>query len=210
MTTTVTVDTLLPLTLPDLPGCPLITVRTALIASAAEFCQRTQIWRQEVGPIQVQKGRAEYGIGAPALVEAVVWAKCDGEHLRALDGRHVNPEHWDRVGKPTGFWRVNDTRIRLFPNPDQAYELYLYIALKPARDEIEIPEWLYETWAEAIASGAVWRLARIPMKEWSNPDVAHTHRMMFERAITDARIRDYRNTPMRVKLPSFEGGRYGR
>lgn len=193
-------DTIIPLLSPDLPGCPDATLKTALAAVAADFCARTHIWRETLDRQYTIPNIAEYDIEGDAVIEAPLWVVCNDHTLTHTDARLVNKEDMSSKGEPSMFWVVNDRAIRLFFIPDKKMTLDVTVALKPSRSATGVEDWIYETWADALVSGAIWRLAKVPGKLWSSPEMATAHRLMYEQAVTNARIRDYRTVPLQVSL----------
>jgi hypothetical protein len=200
---TIAWSTIHPLILPDLPGCPTPTVDSALAAAAEEFCARTHIWRETLDFEYAVKNVADYTLGATAVIETVLWAVLDGDVLQHIDPRYIDKRRLTDVAKPTSFWVVNDTDVRLMPIPDDKYRMDITVAIKPSRTATGIEDWIYESYVDPIVSGAVWRLARVPGKEWTNPETAAYHHRLFERGIVDARVRDHRNTTLRVAQRAF-------
>lgn len=193
------------LILPDLPGCPITTVDAALAASASEFCAETHIWRENLDFQYTIKNLADYDVDGTEIIETVLWVVVDGQVLTHLDARHVDKTRLTDTGRPEAFWVVDDTAIRLFPIPDSKERMEITVALKPSRSAEEIPDWIYESYIDPIISGAIARLTRVIGKEWSNPDLSMFHQRLFEQGKTEARVRDFRNTKLRVKPPKFGG-----
>jgi hypothetical protein len=193
-------DTIMPLLYPELPGCPDATLKTALAATAADFCARTHIWRETLDVFYALPDIAEYDLEGSAVIEDIEWVTCNGQQLTHTDIRLISPQDVGKTGFPSHFWSVNGQTMRLFPIPDKKYTLKVYVALKPSRLATGIEDWIYETWADALVSGAIWRVARIPGKDWSNADLASAHRLIYEQGVTNARIRDFRSVPLRVDL----------
>jgi hypothetical protein len=79
----------------------------------------------------------------------------------------------------------------------------VYAVLKPNRAGTGVEDWIYETWADTIVSGAIAQLAMIPNKEWTDVSLAAMHKGMFERAITTARTRDFRGVKLSVRQRPF-------
>ena len=90
--------------------------------------------------------------------------------------------------------------IRLFPIPDERINLRLTGVLKPSRAATGVEDWIYETWADAIVSGTIARLALIPGKEWTDPGLAEINNRQYQKAVTHARIRDARGVHRSVVL----------
>lgn len=196
-------DKIIPLVAPDIPTCPDETLKEALAAVAQDFCARTHLWREDIEDQTTVIGQSSYEVTDCAVIESVLWVLVDNQRMVHTDERLVNPEDLTRSGKPTHFWVEQDKNIRLFYTPDKALSLKVRVALKPSRTGKYIPEWIYQTWADALASGAVWRLAKVPGKDWSNPELAAMHKSMYEQAVTNARIRDFRNIEMQVRMRRF-------
>lgn len=195
-------DTFLPIITPDIPGCPHATIELNLAATVADFCARTHIWR---APLELGSTTADAPIypvfnTENAIVESVLWLLVDNRKLEHTDPRLINPEDLTRTGQPTHFWIENDKNIRLFFIPDDAYTINGEVALKPSRTACGIESWIYETWADTIVSGVLYRITRTPGKEWSSPDMAALHKSLYEQGVTNARIRDRRNVHMQVRM----------
>jgi hypothetical protein len=144
-------------------------------------------------------GEPDYCICSNAIIESVLWILVDNIKLTHTDKRLVNQEDLERTGKPQYFWVNEPDSIRLFYIPDQVWTIKGEVALKPSRTATGIEKWIYETYADVLASGAVYRLAKVPGKEWSNPELAAMHKNLYEQGVTNARIRDFRNVPLMAK-----------
>lgn len=196
---TVTWDKFHPLITPDVPGCPLEIVDRELGIIASDFFSRTQLWRENLEAQNTVIDEAFYDISDCAVVESVLWAKVDNLNIVHTDERLVDPEFLTRKGRPTHFWIEKETQIRLHPIPDAVLSLDVRLVLKPSRTARGVPDFVYQRWADAFISGAIYRIARIPGKEWTNPELAAVHKNFYEQAVTDARIRDFRNVQLHVK-----------
>jgi hypothetical protein len=196
---TVTWQSFYPLILPDVANCPTVTVDATLAAVAADFCSRTQLWREELDPIYTINNIAEYDLDGTAVVESVLWVVCDGVKLTPTDARIIPHERLGEVNQPSHYWVVNENILRLFPIPNARYLTKVGVSLKPSRTAVGVEDWIYETWAETIASGAIARLARVPKKEWTDFTLSEIHRKLYERGIAEAEQRDVRNINMTVR-----------
>lgn len=192
-------DSFLPLIQPHLPTCPIPTIKAYLASTAADFCTRTQIWREDLDLEYTIPRIAEYDLYAPAVVEAVLWVVCGDIELAPTDPRIIPHERITETGRPTQYWVINDSVLRLFVTPDDRFSLRVSVALKPSRTATGIRSWIYETWADSIVDGTIAVIARIPGKDWSDIVRSEAHRALYERAITSARNRDVRNINLRVQ-----------
>lgn len=174
-------------------------MRSVLAASAAEFLGATHLWREQIDPQQTTPGEPDYTLYADAVVESPLWVRLDGVELQSTDVRYA-PSLPVSPGRPMHYWRTTDNVVRLYPTPDATYSMDALVVLKPSRTATGVEDWIYETWAEALVDGAVWRLARIPGKSWSNLELAHLHKTRFDRQIANARVRDVRQVDRRVRF----------
>jgi len=193
-------DTFLPLLAPHLPGCPDPSLRLYLASTAADFFARTYLWREQISGITVAAGIVDYDLDPDTgFVEDII-SVVYGEHtLTRTDLRLISTEKLSETGEPREFWVQADNSIRIFPIPEEGTTLKVYAVLKPSRSGTGVEDWIYETWADTIVSGTIAQLAMIPGKEWTDAALAGMHKGLFERAITNARIRDFRGVHRMVR-----------
>jgi hypothetical protein len=190
----------LPLLAPHLPGCPDPSLKLYLASTAADFFARTHLWREQIGAIYIVSNQVEYDLDTDTgKVENVISVVYGEQPLTRTDLRLIGPEKLGETGEPREYWVQADNSIRVFPTPTARANFKVYAVLKPNRDGTGVEDWIYETWADTLVSGAIARLAVIPEKEWTNPALASDHKGMYERAITNARVRDYRGVHMMVR-----------
>jgi hypothetical protein len=192
-------DDFLPLLSPHLSGCPNATMKEYLGIVAADFFARTYLWREQIDAIYVSPNVTEYDLDADALVEDVISVVYNETPLTRSDLRLIGTEKLTEVGEPREYWVQADQSIRIFPTPEERTTLKVYAVLKPSRSGAGVEDWIYETWADTIVSGVVARLAMIPNKEWTDVAMATTQKVTYERAITTARVRDFRGVRLMVR-----------
>lgn len=193
-------DDFLPLISPHLPGCPNATMRLYLASTAADFFARTYLWREQISGITVVTGAVDYDLDPDTgLVENVISVVYGEAPLTRTDLRLIGAEKLSETGEPREYWIQADNSIRIFPIPEERSSLKVFAVLKPNRAGTGVEDWIYETWADTIVSGAIAQLAMIPGKEWSDIALAGMHKGLYERAITNARIRDFRGVHMMVR-----------
>jgi len=192
-------DDFLPLISPHLPSCPNASIRTYLGIVASDFFARTYLWRDQINSISTTSGTVEYALSGSAVIEDVISIVLNDTPLTRTDLRLIGAEKLSEVGEPREFWIEADSSIRVFPTPDSVVSLTVYAVLKPSRAGTGVEDWIYETWADTLVSGAISHLAAIPGKDWSDAALAMNHKMLYERAITNARIRDFRGINLQVR-----------
>jgi hypothetical protein len=79
--------------------------------------------------------------------------------------------------------------ISVYPVPDEDDPSYATIELwlKPSQDACEVPNLLYDEWADAIANGAAARLFAIPKQDWSNAGLMQRYTQLFSIDVTRAK-----------------------
>jgi hypothetical protein len=193
-------DDFLPLLAPHLSGCPNATMKQYLGIVASDFFARTYLWREQIDAIYVSANEVEYSLDPDTgVVEDVISVVHNEAPLTRTDLRLIGAEKLTEVGDPREYWVLADQNIRIFPTPEERTTLKVYAVLKPSRIGTGVEDWIYETWADTLVSGTVARLAMIPNKEWTDVAMASSQKLTYERAITNARIRDFRGVKMQVR-----------
>jgi hypothetical protein len=193
-------DTFLPLITPHLSGCQVATIKTYLASTAADFFARTYLWREQINGITVSSGVVDYELDPDTgLVEDIISVVYGEATLTRTDLRLIGAEKLSETGEPREFWVQADNNIRIFPIPEVGTTLKVYAVLKPSRSGTGVEDWIYETWADTLVSGTIAQLAMIPGKEWTDVAMAGMHKGLFEKAITNARIRDFRGVHRMVR-----------
>lgn len=188
---------------PHVPGVPDVTMREALAVMAAEFVRKAELLHETLDPIDTVPGTPEYDLFPELILESVRAASLDDAPLRAMDYRALTPHEALTEGRPGHYWLTERSVLRLWPVPDAVYELRVDVLVKPSRTRRGVEDWIYETWADALVSGAIWRLASLPNKSWSDAALAEYHRARFDRDISNARTWERQGTPLRVRAQRF-------
>ena len=97
----------------------------------------------------------------------------------------VSPEHgepdWrDRGGTPTVYLQKTPDTFWLVPVPNSNKQLIMNVALKPSRTTRSIDTTFSDTYRDAILYGTVYRLLRIPQKEWTDPTASADYFGLFK------------------------------
>jgi hypothetical protein len=194
---------------PYVPGCPEIVIESHLQEAAADFCAESEVWRYTIEPDFTSNGTSDYEIDVPkgTFLENIMYLYLDGNIIQHVSERHfrvaTNKDGSAIKGTPTYFSVLDDNSIRLYPMPDGKYTFNGLGVLKPILSATGVETFIFTTHGRSIASGAIARLAEIPNKEWSNPELAMQHRIDFERRISSAKGRDTRRTNLRVAAIRF-------
>ena len=173
--------------------CPAGVTANAVRSAAIEFCRRSQLWRDTLtGDIVAGNRLVSPATPVDAVVTAAfgVWAY--GQELSSLVGARANAP--GETGNP-GFWSVSASgQIELFPAPKESSlgGLVVDAVLAPSRNAASLPDFLYNTYADAISFGAIGEVAGMVGQPWANPQVALYNAGRFKKEIARARISELR------------------
>lgn len=206
---TITWDSFYPYVQPYVTGCPEIVIESHLQEAAAEFCAKSEVWRFVIDPDYTSKNTADYEIDVPkeTKLENILYFYLDGEQIPNISERY-NPEAMTQEGTaekgtPKYYSILDDTSIKFHPTPLTKHTFNGLAVLKPKLTATGVEDFIFETHRRAIAAGAIARIAEIPRKEWTNPELAMKSKIEFERAICEAQGRDTRRSRLRVAPVNF-------
>jgi len=205
----VTWDKFYPYVQPYVPGCPEIVIKTYLQEAAAEYCAKSEIWRYNLERSYTSKNTSDYELDVPnrAVLENIMFIRLDGVQMEHVSERHFNPgtndDGTEITGTPTHFSVFEDASIRMYPTPIAKHTFTGTLVVKPSLAAKGVENFIFESHGRNIATGALAKLAGIPNKEWSDPDVSMRSQIEFERAICAAKGRDTRRVNMRVTPVNF-------
>lgn len=195
------------LTQPFLPGCPWASIVEALQRSAAEFYERSHVWRTEPAvTFNTVAGQADYSPVLPGKIAKVSSVHIvNGHYLQKIRRGYINPQDYQDNGTPREYLEKNDTTITIFPTPGEVLTVAIDCSMKPDRiTSTGIQDYLFQSHAERIASGAIYRLASTPIAaQWSNSELAAVHLQNFERGIDLAMARDMQSVKPRARPRMF-------
>jgi len=171
------------LVMPSVLGCPIPTVDNAIRLTARDFCLRTREWRESesfTAPGVIQ----QFDIDIPTGTELVRIVSVDvaGEPLDIF-GRGELPASWATCAPSNGLYHVGTDIYMLFPAPIAGAVVTVETALMPSNTGTGISDDVFARHAEAIASGALSRLMKLPRQPWSDINLAVLHAGEYERSV---------------------------
>jgi hypothetical protein len=206
---TITWTSFYPYVQPYLPGCPEIVMEAHLQETAAEFCADSEVWRYTLDTDYTSKNSSDYEIDVPkgSLLENLLYVKVNGIRVDQVSERHfrapINADGTAVTGTPTCFSILDDASIRFYPTPDTKLSFNGLAVIKPKLSATGVEGFIFDAHSRAIASGTIAKLAEIPGKEWSSPELAMQHRVTYERKIATAKGRDTRRVNLQVSPIGF-------
>ena len=192
----------LPFVLPHAPSGTDILAEQAILSACIEFCTQTLLV-QELTTTTVSAGTQDYTVDVPSgsvlvkvlgVIHEDRWLKPSSiENVRsgvALRGDVGSAAAVDAA--PKVYFQKSPTSddISLYPVPavSIADGLAVRAAFAPSRSAATVNDVLYDSWAEAIAAGAIARLLLIPNQTFSAAPLAGAYRAQFDAATRRASI----------------------
>ena len=206
-----------PYILPDVPGCPSLSVDQALSSTLIDFCEKTLILQADMDPVTIVKGVVDYDLEPPKdhLVTKIMKVFYRSNEIRPTSPDDIMsaslynknyPEAKPEEGPPKLYTQKDARTFSIYPYPKETEKLALTlrVALKPTRSATQCDDILFEEYAEIIGHGVVSRLALSSNKPYSDPKLAGVKNVMYTAGINLARQRANRgyvrsNTQVRIR-----------
>ena len=210
--------------LPYVPGCPDSLIQTNIRSAAIELCEKSKAFTFDLDPITTISGEYEYEFDQPSGTEVhqLLWATYDGHDLDPISPRSLElnyPDWRDKTGTPTVYLQKTVNTFWLVPVPNDGKELLINVALKPTRTTNNIDTEFSNTYRDGIIYGTIFRLLRIPQKEWTDPIASADYFNLFQAEIADAELKGRGGDTGVKRTVKYKGaglsprkryGRYGR
>ena len=182
--------------LPYVPGCPDSLVESNVRAATIEFCEKTKAYVQDLDPITSISGTYEYDFGQTTgtSVHSILWMIYDGEDLDPISPRSLElnyPDWRDRSSTPQVYLQKNADTFWVVPVPNAKVTngIQLSVALKPTRTTNNISTAFSNDYRDGILFGTLYRLLRIPTRDWSDPSAASDYLSLFNEQVETAELR---------------------
>jgi len=187
-------DPILRAMMPDAPQCPEPAGVQAVIQTATKFCRATGIWRELIDDLPVSPDDDAILPLQPGVriheIEFVRWtaAGYNGNPLEPISFQDLETLHpgwrdWT-PGVPTLFSQRTWNTIRLVPGAygDVAVSLICF----PDPEATTLPDFLVRDHRDALASGALARVLLTRDTPYFDPQMAATHKAIYQEAEDDA------------------------
>jgi hypothetical protein len=193
-------DTLAPEILQYCNGAPTIMIRTHVINTTIEFCQKTLMLKQNPSNISLEEDVSEYTLKFPGnryRAIAIDSIKFDNETSqplietteREMDGEFANWRDTKNTAPTKYYLKDGTNKIGFWPVPtaDIDTDLVIRAIVTYKRDQTEIDEFVYEKWHEVIQAGVISKMLLITGATWFNPQLARTFARVFSRGVREGR-----------------------
>ena len=191
-----TYDSLVKEILPYVPGCPDSLVINHLRAATIETCEKSKAYVHDLDPLSTVAGVFEYDFGQPTGtdVHQILWMIHAGNDLDPISPRSLElnfPDWRNRSSIPRVYLQKTPDIFWVIPVPASSSTdaIRLSVALKPTRSSSSINTDFSTDYRDAIIYGTLYRLLRIPSKDWSDSAAANDYYLLFQGEIEDAELR---------------------
>lgn len=209
--------------LPYVPLCPDSLVEQNLRSATIEFCERSKAYVLDIDPFNTISGVYEYDFDIPTGTEVhqVLLMTHDGNDMDPISPRSLElnyPDWRNKTGQPHVYLQKTPTTFWIVPVPSGAKEVITSVALKPSRTSNNIDTTISNQYRDAIIYGTLYRLLRMPNREWTDIGAAQEYLYQFNLEIKQAELRA-RGGDLGVKrtvkykgigLPRRRYGKYGK
>jgi len=180
--------------LPYVPFCPDPLVEQNLRSATIEFCERSKAYVLDMDAFNTISGVYEYDFDIPTGTEVhqVLQMTYDGRDMDPISPRslEVNYPDWrDRTGRPHVYLQKTPSTFWLVPVPQGSFPVIASVALKPSRTSNNIDTTISNQYRDGIIYGTLYRLLRMPGREWTDINAAREYLAQFNNEITQAELR---------------------
>ena len=209
--------------LPYVPLCPDALVEQHIRSATIEFCERSKAYILDMDPFNTTAGVYEYDFDIPVATEVhqVLYMTHDGNDMDPISPRSLElnyPDWRNRTGSPHVYLQKSTSLFWIVPVASCSKEVIASVALKPTRTSNNIDSIVSNQYSDAIIYGSLYRLLRMPGREWTDVGAAREYLAQFNNEIIQAELRA-RGGDLGVKRtvkykgvgkPRRRYGRYGR
>ncbi len=191
-------ESLLPEILPMVPGCPDTLIENNIRSAVIELCEKSGVYQAELDPVTTVNGIFEYDLEAPnqTAVHKIMWVVHEGRDLEPistnlLEQRKPKWRDRDYFATPEYYVKQSQSIFWLVPVPNEtkASSTVLRVQLKPTHTSTACEDDVMNDYRDAIVAGALFRLLRLPSKDWTDYSGAQVYGSLFNEHINNAERR---------------------
>ena len=182
-------DFLFPYIIPEVGGVPEALLLQTIRQTIREFCENTQIYKEELEPINLVKDQFEYTLASTiaeaeidSIIHVVLKTNDDPTNLGTL-----YRAGYDYSSPTEKVLRTNIVHSTI-PNQDVPDGLRITVALRPLLDAFRIDDVFLKDWYETLANGVQSRLMLMGKKPWTDRQQGMIKRALFRNGMSSARV----------------------
>ena len=200
--------------IPMVPGCPDSLIIQNVRQAARELCEKSSCYLEDLDPITVVNGLYEYDLDAPRNtdIHKLKWALLDGRYVEfsstaLMAQRYPNWREKNKTGVPKLIAQIRPDAFWLCPVPQNKIKngLVIHAVLKPSQKSVVLEDRIADEYRDTIVNGALFRLLRLPSKDWTDLGGAKVYGALFQDGIREAEIRG-RNADTPIARKTKYGG----
>lgn len=210
-------ESLIPEIAPHLYGCPDMLIESSIRSAVIELCEKAHIYQSELDPLTTVSGIYEYDLEAlpGTSVHKVLWVTHGGKDLEPmttslLEQRLPKWREASQASTPQYFVKQSSSLVWLVPVPatTEVGSTIIRAVLKPTHTSTACDNDVMNDYRDTIVNGALFRLLRIPNRDWTDYKHAQTYGLLFAQGVVDAERRA-RNADTGVSRSVRYGGMSG-
>jgi len=186
-------EALLPDILPMVPGCPDSLIKNNIRSAVIELCERASVYQAELDPLTTVGNIYEYDLEAPSgtAVQKILWITHEGKDLEPLTSTLLEqriPKWREGNGVPEYYVQQGSALVWLAPIPTATgvSSTIVRAVLKPTHTSSACDDGVMNDYRDTIINGALFRLLRIPNKEWTDLQGAGVYGSLFNEGTVNA------------------------
>mgnify|MGYP007059384015 FL=1 len=171
-------------------------VESNLRSATIELCERSKAYVYDLDAITTISGVYEYEFDQPTGtdVHQILWMTYDRDDLDPISPRSLElnyPDWRNKTSLPQVYLQKSPDTFWVVPVPGSTVTngLQLSVALKPSRTSNNISTDFSNDYRDGILYGTLYRLLRIPSRDWSDPQAAGDYLNLFNQEVTQAEKR---------------------
>jgi len=176
----------------EVQDCPDFHLESETRNAVIDFLKDSGLYRTTLS-MTLTDAQAEYpmaDLNPPAGTRIDHYEECWYGRRPVYDADYEELFRKDGSGPPRNYApRPDQDGFRLWPTPtaNETDTLYFLVALVPTRSSTDIPDWIADSYQDAIVLRAKYRLLRIAGQPWSSPDIAEVRLHQYAAKLTEAK-----------------------
>ena len=181
---------------PYVPMCPDSVIEQHLRSATIELCEKSKAYVHDLDTMATISGVYEYEFDQPTGtdVHQILYMTYDGRDMDPISPRSLElnyPDWRDRTGNPHVYLQKSPDTFWVVPVPSSTKSdgLIISVALKPSRTSNNINTNFSNDYRDGIIYGALYRLLRMPNREWTDVGAAQEYLFQFNVEAKQAELR---------------------
>ena len=191
-----TLDEIRPFISIEVQGCPNPVIDAATALTVRDFLRRTESWRQTI----VADWASPVDLGAVAIVRVLrIYDRLNECEVKFYTDEQLRDHEmaWLEPGSDPQAWTLDDEATpRIHPAPAAGGEasrtvdrLDVLVSRNVSGTTFDLPQALWDRYEDALRSGALSRLMKIPKRDWTDVQRAGAYGVAYEAAVAQATSR---------------------